>query len=238
MPQDILQTLEHGRRDLEVGSVLHGAHLALPKQPICKRRETAGSDEQTLQCEDLQAQPHLSLAMPPPALHPRFPCKAPLYPSHTPGKGEGIPVALLATYPAHTPPAGSTAFGQTGSLGWTDRQGSQHSIQGGLLRNLLIISCLGDPYAPEKQHRDAMWSWREGTWLCSPWQRLGASLFCPQRQDGVCIVSMPLALESGEDLELFGVLAVRKVRLRKQRPAKPHLLPSYMWYYEIGRAHV
>lgn len=43
---------------------------------------------------------------------------------------------------------------------------------------------------------------------------------------------MPLALESGEGLEFFGVLAVRKVRLKQQRRAKPHLLPSYMWYYE------
>lgn len=56
----------------------------------------------------------------------------------------------------------------------------------------------------------------------------------PQRQDGGCIESMPLALESGEGLEFFEVLAVRKVRLRQQRPAKPHLLPSYMWYYEEG----
>lgn len=55
-------------------------------------------------------------------LHPRFPCKASLYLSHTLRKGEGIPAPQLTTYPAHKPPAGSTAFGQTGSLGQTDRQ--------------------------------------------------------------------------------------------------------------------
>ena len=44
MPQDILQALEHGRGDLEVGSVLHGAHLALSKEPICKRGEVAQPD--------------------------------------------------------------------------------------------------------------------------------------------------------------------------------------------------
>lgn len=44
MPQDILQALEHRRGNLEVGSVLHGAHLALPKQPICKRGEVVGPD--------------------------------------------------------------------------------------------------------------------------------------------------------------------------------------------------
>lgn len=90
-------------------------------------------------------------------LHPRFPCKASLYLSHTLRKGEGIPAPQLTTYPAHKPPAGSTAFGQTGSLGQTDRQTGQHSTQGELQWNLSITSCLGDPYTPEKQHRNAMW---------------------------------------------------------------------------------
>lgn len=123
VPQDILQALEHGRGDLEVGSVLHGAHLALPKEPICKRGEAVGPDGRTTWGEGLQAQPHHTA--------PQVPLQGSPAPSTPSWEGRGDPrnpSLQLLTLHTHLlrgaqPPVKQAAWDRQ-----TDRQAGQHSL--------------------------------------------------------------------------------------------------------------